>query len=148
MFSLALDNVAAPRAPFCAEIQHGVCHTGRLSRRGPWGWNTGAGSLSLLQRIFPTQESNRGLPRCRQILYQLSHQGKPWTSSGKANPTPDPGPAYLCRVSHLVASLGRSVGVHTGLSFWPLGPGEGEGCTRSLSGSVKSCGGANCSRAF
>ena len=36
--------------------------------------NTGAGSLSLLQRIFPTQELNRGLLNCRQILYQLSYQ--------------------------------------------------------------------------
>ena len=31
-------------------------------------------SLSLLQGIFPTQESNRGLKHCRQILYQLSYQ--------------------------------------------------------------------------
>ena len=37
--------------------------------------NTGAGSLSLLQRIFLTQESNRGLLHCRWILYQLSCQG-------------------------------------------------------------------------
>ena len=29
-------------------------------------------SLSLLQGIFPTQESNRDLLHCRQILYQLS----------------------------------------------------------------------------
>ena len=33
------------------------------------------GSFSLLQRIFPTQWSNPGLPHCRQILYQLSHKG-------------------------------------------------------------------------
>ena len=33
------------------------------------------GSLSLLQEIFPTQESNQGLLHCRQILYQLSYQG-------------------------------------------------------------------------
>ena len=39
--------------------------------------NTGVGSLSLLQQIFPTQESNRGLLHCRQILYQLSYQGSP-----------------------------------------------------------------------
>ena len=39
--------------------------------------NTGMGSLSLLQQIFPTQESNPGLLPCRQILYQLSHQGSP-----------------------------------------------------------------------
>ena len=34
--------------------------------------NTGMGSLSLLQWIFPTQELNRGLLHCRQILYQMS----------------------------------------------------------------------------
>ena len=41
------------------------------------GQNTGVGSLSLLQGIFPTQGSNPGLPHCRQILYQLSHRGSP-----------------------------------------------------------------------
>ena len=44
----------------------------------PWnsvGHNTGVGSLSLLQGIFPTQESNQGLLHCRQILYQLSQKG-------------------------------------------------------------------------
>ena len=35
------------------------------------GPNTGVGSLSLLQWIFPTQGSNQGLLQCRQILYQL-----------------------------------------------------------------------------
>ena len=35
--------------------------------------NTGVGSLSLLQGIFPTQELNQGLLPCRQILYQLSY---------------------------------------------------------------------------
>ena len=39
--------------------------------------NIGVASLSLLQGIFPTQESNWGLLHCRQILYQLSHQGSP-----------------------------------------------------------------------
>ena len=38
------------------------------------GQNIGVGSLSILQGIFPTQESNRGLLHCRQILYQLSYQ--------------------------------------------------------------------------
>ena len=37
--------------------------------------NTGVGSLSPLQGIFPTQGSNPGLPHCGQILYQLSHKG-------------------------------------------------------------------------
>ena len=39
--------------------------------------NTGVVSLSLLQGIFPTQESNHGLLHCRRILYQLSYQGVP-----------------------------------------------------------------------
>ena len=46
----------------------------------PWnslGQNTGVGSLSLLQGIFPTQGSNPGVPHCRWILYQLSHKGSP-----------------------------------------------------------------------
>ena len=41
------------------------------------GFNTGVGNLSLFQEIFPTQGLNPGLPHCRWILYQLSHQGSP-----------------------------------------------------------------------
>ena len=63
----------------------------------PWnspGQNTGVDSLSLFQGIFPTQGSSPGLPHCRQILYQLSHQGSPrileWVaypfSSGSSRP--------------------------------------------------------------
>ena len=44
--------------------------------------NTGVGSLSVLQGIFPTQKSNWGLQHCSLdspalswILYQLSYQG-------------------------------------------------------------------------
>ena len=37
--------------------------------------NTGMGSLFLLQGIFQTQESNRGLLHYRQVLYQWSYQG-------------------------------------------------------------------------
>ena len=46
----------------------------------PWNspnQDTGVGSLSLLQGIFPTQGSNPGLPHYRWILYQLSHKGSP-----------------------------------------------------------------------
>ena len=46
----------------------------------PWnspGQNTGVGSCSLLQGIFPIQGLNPGIPHCRWILYQLSHQGSP-----------------------------------------------------------------------
>ena len=46
------------------------------SRNSP-GQNTGVGSLSVLQEIFPTQGSNAGFPHCGQILYQLSHQESP-----------------------------------------------------------------------
>ena len=43
----------------------------------PWispGQNTGVGTCSHFQGIFPTQRSNPGLPHYRQILYQLGHQ--------------------------------------------------------------------------
>ena len=49
----------------------------------PWnspGQNTGVGSHSLLQGIFPIQKSNQCLLHCRQILYQLSNQGN-WKGS-------------------------------------------------------------------
>ena len=51
--------------------------------------NTGVGSQSLPQGIFLTQELNWGLQYCRQIFYQLSHQGSPRI----LNPAdlPDPG---------------------------------------------------------
>ena len=42
--------------------------------------NTGVGSLSLLQWLFLTQESNQGLLLFRQILHQLSYQGSPLTN--------------------------------------------------------------------
>ena len=49
-----------------------------FSRKECW-----SGSLSLLQGIFPTQGSNPGLPRCRLMLYHLSH-GEAW---GRGNGT-------------------------------------------------------------
>ena len=55
----------------------------------PWnspGQNTGVGSLSLLQGIFPTQELNPGLPHCRRILYQLSNKESPRTLQWVACP--------------------------------------------------------------
>jgi len=42
------------------------------------GKNIGVGCYALLQRIFPTQGSNPGLPHCRRILYQLSYEESPW----------------------------------------------------------------------
>ena len=46
----------------------------------PWnspGHNTGVGSFSLLQGIFPIEGLNPSLMHCRQILSQLSHKGSP-----------------------------------------------------------------------
>ena len=42
--------------------------------------NTGVGSLSLLQGIFPTQELNQVFLHCRWILYQLSY----WEAQNEA----------------------------------------------------------------
>ena len=72
----------------------------------PWnspGQNTGVGSCSPLQGIIPTQGSHPGLPHCRQILYQLSHQGSPrileWVahpiSSGSSQPRNQMGVCYI-----------------------------------------------------
>ena len=72
----------------------------------PWnspGRNTGVGSLSLLQGIFPTQGSNPGLLHCRQILYQLSHQGSPRVLEWVACPSEKamaPTPVLLPGKSH------------------------------------------------
>ena len=48
-----------------------------LSALNSPGQNTGVGSLSILQGIFPTQGLNPGLPHCKRILSQLSHKGNP-----------------------------------------------------------------------
>ena len=61
----------------CSIMSHSLWPHGLYS---PWnfpGRNTGVGSLSILQGIFPTQGSNPGLPHCRRILYQLRHKGSP-----------------------------------------------------------------------
>ena len=52
------------------------------------GQNTGMGSLSLLQGIFPTQGSNPGPPNCKWILYQLSYKGSPRILGWVAYPFP------------------------------------------------------------
>ena len=57
--------------------------------------NTGVGSYSLLQDIFPTQGLNPGLLHCRCILYRMSHKGSPSYWSGYPIPSladlPKPG---------------------------------------------------------
>ena len=61
---------------------------GLNTARSSPGQNTGVGSLSLLQGIFPTQGSKPGLPHCRQILYQLSHKRSPRILEWVAYPSP------------------------------------------------------------
>ena len=65
-----------------------LCHPMSYTAHGILpGQNTGVGSLSLLQGIFPTQESNLGLLQSRQILYQLNHEGSPTPGAkGMENP--------------------------------------------------------------
>ena len=75
---------------------------------GPHGWyspwnspgqNTGVGSLSLLQGIFPIQGLNPGLLHCRWILHQLSHKGSP---------------RILERVAYLFSSRSSDPGIELG----------------------------------
>ena len=77
-----LEWIAMPSSRGSSQLRDQTqvsCLAGRLftirATRKPK--NTGMGSLSLLQVIFPIQESNQGLLCCRQILYQLSYQGNP-----------------------------------------------------------------------
>ena len=74
--------------------------------------NTGGGSLSLLQRIFSTQESNQGLLHCRRILYL----------SGE----PPAGKESTCNVGDLgsIPGLGRSLekgkATHSSILAWRI----------------------------
>ena len=61
----------------CSVVSYSLWPHGLYSPWNSLGQNTGVGSLSLLQGIFPIQGSNPGLPCCRRILYQLSRKGSP-----------------------------------------------------------------------
>ena len=61
----------------CSVVSNCLPPYGLYSSWNSLGQNTGVGSLSLLQGIFPTPGSNPSLPHCRQILYHLSHKGSP-----------------------------------------------------------------------
>ena len=68
---------------------------GLYSALNSLGQNTGVGSLSLLQGIFPTHWLNPGLLHCMGILYQLSHREAQEYWSGYPVPSladlPNPG---------------------------------------------------------
>ena len=89
------------------------------------GQNTGMDSFSFLQAIFPTQESNLGLPHCRQILYQLSHKGSTrileWVTYPFSADLPNPGiklgsPALQAE-SLLTELSGKSQGIINGVTY-------------------------------
>ena len=65
-----LNPEIEPRSPVLQVELYPLSHPGKPK-------NTGVGSLSLSQGLFPTQESTWGLLPCRRILYQLSYQGSP-----------------------------------------------------------------------
>ena len=70
----------------CSVVSHSLRpHT---SPRNSPGQNTGVGSLSLLQGIFPTQGLNLSLLHWGRILYQLRHQGSPRILEWVAYPFP------------------------------------------------------------
>ena len=87
------------------------------------GKNTGVGCHALLQGIFPTQESNPGLPYCRQILYYLSHQG----SQGMGIPY-----HLSCLLRNLCAGQEATVRKGDGTTNWfQFGKGVPEDCILS-----------------
>ena len=66
-----------PLSESCSVMSDSLQPHGLYSPWNSLGQNTGVCSCSLLQGIFPSQGSKPGLPHCRRILYQLSHQGSP-----------------------------------------------------------------------
>ena len=116
--SLPLAPPGKPKNESCSVMSNSLRPHGLYSPWNSLGQNTGVGSHSLLQGIFPTQESSQGLLHCRRILYQLSYQGSPcpwvnlsglqsqmlWGSLSSAGP-PDWRVWYGVQTSH---SFGRT----------------------------------------
>ena len=82
--------------------------------------NTGVGSLSLLQWIFPTQESNPGLLNCKWILYQLSYQGNPTRCFLTADNLLD---LSFCHHASLTRHLAACRAIHATCTTDALAPG-------------------------
>ena len=77
MFYLILSVLHIQWCEGCSVMSNSLWPHGLSSPKNSPGQHTGVGSLSLLQGIFPTQGLNPGLLHYRQILYQLSHKGRP-----------------------------------------------------------------------
>ena len=81
-----LEWVAIPSSKRSFEPRSSTLREDPLSSEPPGKpKDTGVGSLSLLQRFFIAQELNWDLPYCKQILYQLSYQGKPVVKNPPSN---------------------------------------------------------------
>ena len=105
------------------------------------GQNTGVGSCSLLQGIFPTQWSNPRSPYCRWILYHLGHQRSPgilgWVtypfSRGSSGPRNQTGVSHIAGIKNLPAMqdtwvhplswedpLEESMATHSSILAWRI----------------------------
>ena len=69
----------------CSVVSYSLWLHGLYSPLNSPGQNTGVGSLSLPQGIFPTQGWNKSLRHCRKIIYQLSHKGSSQLSESWQN---------------------------------------------------------------
>ena len=82
-----------PRTKSGAESHSVVSNSLRPhGRYSPWnspGQNTGVGSLSLLQGIFPTQGLNPGLPHCRWFFTSWATREAQESWSGWPIPSPE-----------------------------------------------------------
>ena len=110
-----------------------------LSPRKSPGKNTRVGSCSLLQGISPAQGLSPGLPHCRQILHQLSHQGSPRTLEWVAYPFSGDSswPRNQTRVSRIAGRFFTSWATRDSLSsletlFTETGSGMDFACRSSL----------------
>ena len=75
--------------------------------------NTGVVSLTLLQGIFSTQESNWGLLHYRWIFYHLSYQGSPIlplkvASSGKQYQISSRGQVHFSETQNIMVTLAET----------------------------------------
>ena len=100
------------------------------------GQNSGVGSLSLLQGIFPTQGSNIGLQHGRWILYQLSHQGSSDACGILIHPL---GSNWVPCTARQILNHGPTWGVPE-LCFLKMNSVDQKGCsTERLGGSLGAC---------
>ena len=101
------------------------------------GQNTGVGSLSLLQGIFPTQGSKRGLPHCRQVLYQLNYQKHNY-SVHQNHLGGFPGKESVARQETWIWSLGqedpleKGMATHSSILPWRIPCTEEQGRLQSM----------------